>query len=32
MFVSPKTDCPHIEKSKLIDIISFEKLNCILKF
>ena len=28
MFVSPKKDCPHIEKTELIDLADFEKINC----
>lgn len=28
MFVSPKTDCPHIANTDLINISDFEKINC----
>lgn len=31
MYVNPKTDCPHVDNAKLINLFTFEQKNCKLK-
>lgn len=28
MYVTPKTDCPHVDIDNFVDLEQFEKINC----